>query len=68
MGCELLHIMEFPSVQWLPVNDVIPILSPAVHAVVLVGVVLRDSLGGTMMDYEHHVLLLQSDNYYYVCI
>ena len=52
MGYELLHIMEFLSVQCLHVNDVIPIFLPAVHAVVLVGVVLKDSLGGTMMYYR----------------
>ena len=43
MGYESLHIMELLSVQCLQVDDVIPILSPAV----LCGVVLKDSLGGT---------------------
>ena len=31
MGYELPHIMELLSVQCLQVNDVIPILSPAVY-------------------------------------
>ena len=43
MGDESLHIMELLSVQCPKVDDVIPILS----AVVLVGVVLKDSLGNT---------------------
>ena len=47
MGYESLHIMELLSVQCLQVDDVIPILSPAVYCVVLVGVVLKDWLGGT---------------------
>ena len=42
MGYESLHIMELQSVQCLQVDDVIPIF-----IVVLVGVVLKDSLGGT---------------------
>ena len=43
MGYESLHIKELLSVQCLQVDDVIPILS----AVVLVGMVLKDLLGGT---------------------
>ena len=43
VGYELLHKMELLCLR---VDDVIPILSPAV---VLVGVVLKDSLGGTTM-------------------
>ena len=46
MGYESLHIMELLSVQCLQVDDVIPILSPAVYCG-LIYVVLKDSLGGT---------------------
>ena len=31
MGYELLHVMKLLSVQWLQVDDVIPILSPAMY-------------------------------------
>ena len=47
MGYELFHIMELLSVQCLQVDDVIPILSPAVYCGFLVGVVLKRSLGDT---------------------
>ena len=48
MGYESLHIMELLSVQCLQVDHVIPILSPAVYILCfLVGVVLKDLLGGT---------------------
>ena len=50
MGYELLHVMGLLSVQWLQVDDVIPILSPAV-TVVLVGVALKDSFGGTCIKF-----------------
>ena len=43
MGYESLLIMELLSVQCLQVDDVIPILLPAV----LLGVVLKDLLDGT---------------------
>ena len=43
MVYESLHIMELLSVQCLQVDDVIPILC----TVVLVGVILKGSLGGT---------------------
>ena len=46
MRYESLHIMKLLSVQCLQVDDVIPILLAAVYCV-LVGVVLKDSLGGT---------------------
>ena len=46
MGYESLHIMELLSVQCLQVDDVIPILCLQC-TVVLVGVVLKDLLGGT---------------------
>ena len=46
MGYESLHIMQLLSVQCLQVDDVIPILLPEC-TVVLVGVVLKGSLGGT---------------------
>ena len=49
MGYELLHIMELLSVKCLQVDDVIPILSPPVYCG-FVGVVLKDSLGGTTFD------------------
>ena len=49
MGHEPLHIMELLSVLCLQVSEVIPIFSPGVGIVILVGVVLKDSLGGTMM-------------------
>ena len=49
MGYESLHIMELLSVKCLQVDDVIPILSPAVYCG-FVGVVLKDSLGGTTFD------------------
>ena len=48
MGYESLHIMELLGVQCLQLDDVILILSPAVYTcVVVVGVVLKDLLGGT---------------------
>ena len=40
------HVIELLSMQFLQVDDVISILSPTV---VLVGEVLKDSIGGTMM-------------------
>ena len=46
MEYESLHITELLSVQCLQVDDVILILSPAVYCGV-VGVVLKDFLGGT---------------------
>ena len=48
MGYESLHITELLSVQCLQVDDVIPIIfACSVYTVVLVGVVLKDLLGGT---------------------
>ena len=49
MGYGSLHIMEILSMQCLQVDDVIAILPPAMD-LVLVGVVLEDSLGGTTSD------------------
>ena len=46
MEYESLHITELLSVQCLQVDDVFPILSPAVYCA-LVGVVLKNLLGGT---------------------
>ena len=47
MGYESLHIMKLLSVQCLQVDDVIPILLPAVYYGILVGVVLKGLLDGT---------------------
>ena len=51
MGYEALHIMELLSVQCLQVNDVIPILLPAVYCA-FVGVVFKDLLGGSRVEYR----------------
>ena len=47
MGYESLHITELLSVQCLQVDDVTPILCRLQCTVVLVGVILKDLLGGT---------------------